>query len=196
MRFELTKGFPPYALSRGAPSTTRPPLRSASHQRGAFLAGFGSGASLKQAGRENARKRAVNASFGRVRFERVTGASGSCLSGRRAKREFQPDGSSAARTARCSLRNAPSCGSERGVSPGDRIASHRPPTEQPPPVADRPAQQAFTVTGVIAAKNGSGLRRFSRASGGLLRSGNCRVSPRVVNDCAGVLPSDRAERAR
>ena len=29
MRFELTKGLPPYALSRGAPSTTRPPLRLA-----------------------------------------------------------------------------------------------------------------------------------------------------------------------
>ena len=27
MRFELTIGFPLYALSRGAPSTTRPPLR-------------------------------------------------------------------------------------------------------------------------------------------------------------------------
>src|SRR5690606_15479564 len=55
MGFEPTIGLPLYALSRGAPSTTRPPLRLALMQskRGAFLAGFGAGASLMRPGAGN-----------------------------------------------------------------------------------------------------------------------------------------------
>src|SRR5690606_29795951 len=64
--FEPSIPLPAYTLSRGAPSTTRPPPHSAlfALRRGAFLAGFRKRASLKRGAVEKACKTMQSRCFG------------------------------------------------------------------------------------------------------------------------------------